>query len=146
MNKLERGSSYWNNMQCPHVWFWNWWKSRWTNGCLELYLKVLSIGFSWSTCVGFKESLCRPRCYSRNYPKIGHVSVELAAIMSWRRKLCDHSCLPSRHQMKRIGKIQGRSRLSQEWIKLINTQIIQDVLRDQVIPWYGKHCPLRFVY
>ena len=23
--------------------------------CIELYLKVLSIGFSWSTCVGFKD-------------------------------------------------------------------------------------------
>ena len=53
--------------------FGNWWQSLWTNGCLELYLKVLSIGFSWSTCVGFKESLCRPRCYSRNYLNIGLV-------------------------------------------------------------------------
>ena len=77
--------------------FGNWWQSLWTNCYLELYLKVLSIGFSWSTCVGFKESLCRPRCYSRNYPKIGHVSVELIASMSWRRRLRDHSCLPSRH-------------------------------------------------
>ena len=33
----------------------------------------------------------------RNYPKIGHVRVELIASMSWRRRLCDHSCLPSRH-------------------------------------------------
>ena len=33
----------------------------------------------------------------RNYPKIGHASVELIASMSWRRRLCDHSCLPSRH-------------------------------------------------
>ena len=47
----------------PMCGFGNWWQSLWTNGCLELYLKVLSIGFSWSTCVGFKESLCRPRCY-----------------------------------------------------------------------------------
>ena len=81
----------------PMFGFGNWWQSLWTNGCHELYLKVLSIGFSWSTCVGFKESLCRPRCYSRNYPKIGHVRVELIASMSWRRRLCDHSCLPSRH-------------------------------------------------
>ena len=57
----------------PMFGFGNWWQSLWTNGCLELYLKVLSIGFSWSTCVGFKESLCRPRCYSRNYLKIGLV-------------------------------------------------------------------------
>ena len=77
--------------------FGNWWQSLWTNSCLELYLKVLSIGFSWSTCVGFKESLCWPRWHSRNYSKIGHVSVELIANMSWRRKLYDHSCLPSRH-------------------------------------------------
>ena len=81
----------------PMFGFGNWWQSLWTNGCLELYLKVVSIGFSWSTCVGFKESLWRPRCYSRNYPKIGHLRVELIASMSWRRRLCDHSCLPSRH-------------------------------------------------
>ena len=30
-------------------------------------------------------------------------------------------------QMKRVGKIQGWSRLSQEWIKLINSQSIEDV-------------------
>ena len=77
--------------------FGNWWQSLWTNAFLELHLKVLSIGFSWSTCVGFKESLCRPRCYSRNYPKIGHLRVELIASMSWRIRLCDHSCPPSRH-------------------------------------------------
>ena len=59
----------------PMFGFGNWWQSLWTNGCLELYLKVLSIGFSLSTCVGFKESWCRPRCYSRNYQKIGHVAV-----------------------------------------------------------------------
>ena len=33
----------------------------------------------------------------RNYPKIGHVSGELITSMSWRRRLRDHSCLPSRH-------------------------------------------------
>ena len=33
----------------------------------------------------------------RNYPKIGHVTVELIASMSWRIRLCDHSCPPSRH-------------------------------------------------
>ena len=32
-------------------------------------------------------------------------------------------------QMKRVGKMQGWSRLSQEWIKLINTQSVQDVPR-----------------
>ena len=77
--------------------FGNWWQSLWTNGCLELYLKDLSIGISWSPCVGFKEFMRWPRCYSRNYPKIGPLRVELIASMSWRRRLCDHSCLPSRH-------------------------------------------------
>ena len=33
----------------------------------------------------------------RNYPKIGHVSVELIASMSRRKRLCDHSYPPSRH-------------------------------------------------
>ena len=32
-------------------------------------------------------------------------------------------------QMKRVGKIQGWSRLSQEWIKLINSQSVEDVPR-----------------
>ena len=32
-------------------------------------------------------------------------------------------------QMKRVGKSQGWSRLSQEWIKLINTQSVEDVPR-----------------
>ena len=84
----------------------------------------------------------------RNYPKIGHVWVELIACMSWRRRLCDHSCLPSRHhpiQTKRVGKIQGWSRLSQEWIKLINSQSVKDVPRG--IKWsHGTvsivHCTL----
>ena len=57
----------------PMFGFGNWWQSLWTNGCLELYLKDLSIGFSWSPCVGFKEFMCWPRCYSRNYLKIGLV-------------------------------------------------------------------------
>ena len=77
--------------------FGNWRQSLWTNGCLELYLKDLSIGFSWSPFVGFKESLWWPRCHSRNYLKIGHV--------------------------------RGWSILSQEWIKLINSQSIEDVPR-----------------
>ena len=47
----------------PMFGFGNWWQSLWTNGCLELYLKVLSIGFSWSPCVGFKEFMSWPRCY-----------------------------------------------------------------------------------
>jgi hypothetical protein len=81
--------------------FGNWWKSLWTNGCLELYLKDLSIGISWSPFVGFKEFICWAMCYSRNYPKSGHVE----------------------------DTIQGWSWLSQEWIKLINTQSIQDVPR-----------------
>jgi hypothetical protein len=38
----------------PMCGFGNWWHSLWTNGCIELYLKDLSIGFSWSPCVGFK--------------------------------------------------------------------------------------------
>ena len=47
----------------------------------------------------------------RNYPKIGHVRVELIASMSLRRRLCDHSCLPSRHHPnERVGKIQHTKR------------------------------------
>ena len=48
-------------------------------------------------------------------------------------------------QMKRVGKIQGWSRLSQEWIKLINSQSVEDVPRG--IKWsHGMvsivHCAL----
>ena len=48
-------------------------------------------------------------------------------------------------QMKRVGKIQGWSRLSQEWIKLINSQSVEDVPRG--IKWsHGLvsivHCAL----
>ena len=54
----------------------------------------------------------------RNYPKIGHVSVELIASMSWRRRLCDHSCLPSRHHpneesWKGSRLIKTKSRVNQ---------------------------------
>ena len=63
----------------------------------------------------------------RNYPKIGHVSVELIASMSWRRRLCDHSCLPSRHHPNE--KSWKDSRLIKtkyrEWSKLIITQSIE---------------------
>ena len=47
----------------PMFGFGNWWQSLWTNGCLELYLKDLSIGISWSPCVGFKEFMWWPMCY-----------------------------------------------------------------------------------
>ena len=47
----------------PMCGFGNWWHSLWTNGCIELYLKDLSIGSSWSPCVAFKEFMCWPRCY-----------------------------------------------------------------------------------
>ena len=48
-------------------------------------------------------------------------------------------------QTKRVGKIQGWSRLSQEWIKFINSQSVKDVLRG--IKWsHGMvsivHCTL----
>ena len=39
-----------------------------------------------------KKIICWPRCYSWSYPKIGHVRVEPIASMSWRRRLCEHSC------------------------------------------------------
>ena len=45
-------------------------------------------------------------------------------------------------QMKRVGKIQGWSRLSQEWIKLINSQRVEDVPRG--IKW--SHGMVRIVH
>ena len=46
-------------------------------------------------------------------------------------------------QMKRVGKIQGWSRLSQRVNQVDqHTKHTRCTERDQVIPWYGKHCPL----
>ena len=67
----------------------------------------------------------------RNYPKIGHVSVELIATMSWGRRLCDHSCLPSRHHPNEESWKDSRLIYPKyrEWFKLINTQSAQVVPR-----------------
>ena len=89
----------------PMFGFGNWWQSLWTNGCLELYLKGLSIGISWRPFIGFKairRRICVDQGYSWSYPKIGHVDQHT------KRRRCTK--------------------------------------RDRVISWYGKHCPLRFVY
>ena len=56
-----------------------------------------------------------------------------------------HAYLQGIIQMKRVGKVQGLSRLSQEWIKLINSQSAEDVPRG--IKWsHGMvsivHCTL----
>ena len=59
-----------------------------------------------------------------------------------------HDYLQDIIQMKRVGKIKGWSRLSQEWIMLIKTKSRVNQVdqltkhrrctkRDQVIPWYG---------
>ena len=110
--------------------FGNWWQSLWTNGCLELYLKVLSIGFSWSTCVGFKESLCWPRCYLGLIQRLVRwVLCLLQACLEEEDCVIIHVYLQDIIQMKRVGKIQGWSRLSQEWIKLINSQSVEEVPR-----------------
>ena len=113
----------------PMFSFGNWWQSLWTNGCLELYSKDLSVGTSWSPSVGFKEFIWWPRWYSRFYPKIGHVRVELIASMSWRRRLCEHSCLPSRHHPNEESWKDTRliKNKYNEWFKLINTQSVEDV-------------------
>jgi hypothetical protein len=73
--------------------------------------------------------MCWPRCYSRIYPKIGHVSVEPIASMSWRRRLCGHSCLPSRHHLNEENWKDSRliKTKYEEWFKLINTQSVEDV-------------------
>ena len=92
-----------------------WWQSLWTNGCLELYLKVLSIGISWSACVGFKEFMCWPRCYSRNYLKLGH----------------DSRLIRTKPRVNQVDQHTKHTRCTERY---------------QAIPWYGKHCPLCFVY
>ena len=63
----------------PMFGFGNWWQSLWTNGRLELYLKGLSIGFSWSPFIGFKESLWRR--FSESSPCFGFVPKHLHLIL-----------------------------------------------------------------
>ena len=84
----------------------------------------------------------------RNYPKIGHVRVELITSMSWRRRLCDHSCISSRHHpneesWRESRLIKTKSRVNQVDQHTKRTRCTE---RDQAIPWCGKHCQLRFVY
>ena len=84
----------------------------------------------------------------RNYPKIGHLRVEHIASMSWRRRLCDHSCISSRHHpneesWKESRLIKTKSRVNQVDQ---HTKRRRCTERDQAIPWCGKHCQLRFVY
>ena len=70
--------------------------------CLSCTLRFLHRQFLKIICwlQGWKEKIMWwPRCYSWSYPKIGHVRVEHIASMSWRRRLCKHSCLPSRHHL-----------------------------------------------
>ena len=100
---------------------------------------------------GWKEKIkCWPRWYSWSYPKIGHVvSVEHIASMSWRRRLCEHSCVPSRHHLNE--ECWKDSRLiktkCKEWNQVDqHTKHRRCTMWDHVISWYGKHCPLCFVY
>ena len=80
----------------------------------------------------------------RNYPKIGHVRVKLIASMSWRRRLCDHTCISSRHHPNEESwLIKTKSRVNQ-LDQLTKRRRCTE--RDQAIPWCGEHCQLRFVY
>ena len=119
--------------RCPMFGFGNWWQSLWTNGCLELYLKNLSIGFACRPYVGLKVIWRRiwddQGGYSWSYPKIGHVRDEPIASTSWRRRLCGHSCLPLRHHLNEENWKDSRliKTKYEEWFKLINTQSVEDV-------------------
>ena len=77
--------------------FGNWWQSLWTNGCLELYLKGLSIGIAWRPFVGFK--VIRRR-----------ICVDQGAIQGFIQRL--------------VMLIKTKY---EEWFKLINTQSVEDV-------------------
>ena len=84
----------------------------------------------------------------RNYPKIGHVIVELIASMFGRRRLCNHSCLPSRHHPNEESWKDSRLIKTKSSVNQVDqlTKRRRCTERDQVIPWYGKHCQLRSVY
>ena len=110
--------------------FGNWLQSLWTNGCLELYLKDLSIGISWSPCVGFKEFMWWPRCYLGIIQRLVMWELSLLqACLGEEDCVIIHVYLQDIIQMKRVENIQGWSRLSQEWINLINSQSVEDVPR-----------------
>ena len=84
----------------------------------------------------------------RNYPKFGLVSVELIASMSRKRRVCYHSCLPSRHHPNEEGCKDSRLIKTKSRVNQLDqlTKRRRCTERDQAIPWYGKHCQLRFVY
>ena len=73
--------------------------------------------------------MCWQRGCSWSYPKIGHVRDEPIASMPWRRRLCEHSCLPSRHHPNEESWKDSRliKTKYEEWFKLINTQSVEDV-------------------
>ena len=81
----------------PMFGFGNWWQSLWTNGCLELYLKDLSIGFACRPFVGLK--------------------------VIWRRICVDQGAIQGFIQ-RLVMLIKTKY---EEWFKLINTQSVEDV-------------------
>lgn len=91
-----------------------------------------------------------PKCFSRNYPYVSYVWVELIASMSWRRRLCDHSCLPSRHHpneesWKDSMLIKTKSRVNQvdqltKRRRYQLKQVINEYHLDQLDQWsYVPH-------
>ena len=116
ITKMGEIESTWS----PMCGFGNWWQSLWTNVCIELYLKDLSICNACRPYVGFmvKRRIKQRRCkvdqdkwYSRKiqrmvlwelslkwpeYPACTRRSLRWR--MSWRiRRLSESSCLSSRH-------------------------------------------------
>ena len=114
----------------PMCGFGNWWHFLWTNGCIDLYLKDFSIGISWSPFVGFNESLWWPRCFKElskdwsceSWAYCKHV---LKKKIVWSFMFTFKTSSKWR-ELKRFKVDQDQVK---EWIKLINTQSAQVVLR-----------------
>ena len=117
------------------------------------YLKGLSIGIAWRPFVGFKV-IRRRICIDQSV-----IQGLIQRLVMWELSLLQtcleeedcvniHVYLQDIILMKRVEKIQGWSRIStmsdSSWST--HTKRRRCTKRDRVISWYGKHCPLRFVY
>jgi hypothetical protein len=94
-----------NEHGAPICGFGNYWKSIWSNICIELYSKGLSIDNASTLCrlQGWEKKKVKtikwwPRWNSRWDPKNRHMRVDSNGIMSWIIWLCEH-LLSSRHHL-----------------------------------------------
>ena len=104
--------------------------------CLELHLKGLSIGFAWRSFIGFK-AISRRLCVDQ-----GGIQGFIQRLVMWELSLLQ-ACLEEEDCVNLHVYLQDIILVNQVDQHTKRTRCTE---RDQVIQWYGKHCPLRFVY